>query len=78
MSSQQRNAPQSGTLAAIIRVRAPSGRLRCWEAETVEITGPYVSSTGSWRDDSGRLRRAYVWPASQLVEIRYVREVVAA
>ena len=65
-----------GTIAAIVRVKSPSGRLRCFEAETVAINGPFASATGRWRDDSGT-RRAYVWPAQQLVEIRYLHETAA-
>ena len=66
-----------GTIAAIVRVKAPSGRLRCFEAETVEIVGPYVSSTGRWRDDR-ECRRTYTWGPTAVVEVRYMREAVAA
>jgi hypothetical protein len=64
-----------GTIAAIIRVRAPSGRLRCWEAESVEVSGPYISSTGHWRDD--QQRRTYTWGPSVVLEVRYLQEMAA-
>jgi hypothetical protein len=60
----------SETRAAVIRVRAPSGRLRCFEAETVEIVGPYISSTGVWRDDRA-CRRSYTWGPSVVLEVRW-------
>ena len=71
MSCLQPTDGTGETRAAIIRVRAPSGRLRCFEAETVAVEGPFVSSTGVWRDDQS-CRRSYTWPARQLVEVRWV------
>jgi hypothetical protein len=76
--SSQRNAPQGGTHAAIIRVRAPSGRLRTFDAERVEVEHGLATAAGWWRHDLQRQRQVYIWPARQLVEIRYLREVVAA
>ena len=76
MNSRDDTAPggasrSGGTIAAIIRVRAPSGRLRCFEAETVEITGPFVNSTGRWRDDRECRRTSDTWGPSAVLEIRY-------
>ena len=44
--SLQRTDGTSETRAAIIRVRAPSGKLKTLTADTVEISGPFVNATG--------------------------------
>ena len=63
-------------IAAIIRVKAPSGALRTFVAERVERDHGLVEAVGYWRDDRARKRRAYTWSGRQIVEIRH-SEVVA-
>ena len=36
-------------MSAIIRVRAPSGRLRVFDADSVEIVDGFVTAIGRWR-----------------------------
>ena len=62
-------------MSAIIRVRAPSGTLRTFDAVSVEIADGLVTATGCWRGQ--HQPRSYTWPRNVLVEIRY-REAVAA
>jgi len=62
--------------AATIRVRTPSGALRTFEAERVDISSGLVTATGRWRDDRRRRRRAYTWGPRHIVEIRH-HEVAA-
>lgn len=72
-ASQQRNAAQNSTRgAAVVRVMAPSGKIKTLDAEVVEISGPFVNATGHWRDDPSRRSRTYTWPARQLVEVRWM------
>jgi hypothetical protein len=72
LSAQRTSGTGETHAAAVVRVVAPSGRLRTFEAEKLEVTGPYVNSTGRWRDDPSDQRRTYTWPARQLVEVRWV------
>ncbi len=62
---------------AIIRVRVPSGALRTFEGERVDIEHGLVTAVGRWRDDRHRRRRRYTWRA-QVVEVRWLCEGVLA
>jgi hypothetical protein len=71
--SSKRTSP-----AAVIRVRAPSGRLRTFHAERVGVEHGLTTAVGWWRHDLQRERQVYAWPARQLVEVRYMDGAVAA
>jgi hypothetical protein len=64
--------------AAIISVRTPSGAVRSFEADRIDIRDGIVTASGRWRRTRDRKRRTYSWPRQQLVEIRWARERVAA
>jgi hypothetical protein len=64
-----------GEAAAVIRVRAPSGRLRAFDAERVEIDNGLVTAVGQFRGDRQRQRRT--WARERVLEILW-REAVAA
>jgi hypothetical protein len=68
----QRSSGTGETRAAVIRVRAPSGKLKTLTADAVEISGPFVNATGHWRDDPSCRRGTFTWPAHELVEVRWV------
>jgi hypothetical protein len=59
-------------------VRAPSGRLRTFDAERVDVEHGLATAVGWWRHDLQRRRQVYIWPARQLVEIRYADVRAAA
>jgi hypothetical protein len=71
-------AARGGTEQAIIRVRRPSGALATFEAEHASIDHGLVTATGRWSDDRERRRRTYTWRSRQVIEIRWVREPLAA
>jgi hypothetical protein len=62
---------------ATIRVRAPSGRLRTFDAERVEIAGDFVTAVGTWRHDREPVQQRVAWPAARLLEIRWRAAVTA-
>lgn len=65
-------------IAASISVRTPSGAVRSFAADRVDVDHGLVTASGIWRSTKDRKRRTYTWPRQQLVEIRWTRERVVA
>ena len=65
-------------IAALIRVRTPSGAARTFAADRVDVDHGLVTASGIWRDTRDRRRRAYTWSAGQIIELRWTREPVMA
>jgi hypothetical protein len=63
--------------AATIRVRVPSGRVRTFDAERVELSGELVTAVGTWRHDRQPVQQRLTWHAARLLEIRW-REAMTA
>ncbi len=57
-----------GTRPALLRVRIPSGAIRTFLAEKVEIRDGMVIAVGCWRGSDATLARA--WPTRRVLEIR--------
>jgi hypothetical protein len=55
--------------AAVVQVRRPSGRVKCFEAESVVIDGTWVNATGCWRGEARR--ETLTWPARSILELRF-------
>ena len=65
-------------IAALIRVRTPSGAPRTFQAERVSTDHGLITASGIWRDTRDRGRKTYTWPAAQLIEVRWTGERVMA
>ena len=62
-------------IAARITVRRPSGAIAVFIAEVCVVDQGTVTAHGRWKDLPNRPAREFVWPISQVLEIR--REVTA-
>jgi hypothetical protein len=68
-STDNRNTVPRMNGAAIVRVKRPSGRVKCFVAETCEVNGPWVSATGTWRGE--QRRETIIWPSRSILELRF-------
>jgi hypothetical protein len=64
-------------MSAVLRVRWPSGVLRTFDADLVEVAHGQVTAEGYYRHDRERGRRTITWPARRVLEIRHLNERVA-
>jgi hypothetical protein len=63
---------------AIIRIRMPSGAVRSFQADRIDVADSgLVTASGVWRGTRKPLRRTYVWSPAQILQIRMMRERVA-